>query len=90
MGFLLVGICHVEPSEEASNQASNYFTYQWTGPVLSPGAYILSLTPPSLLKFIHLLHLNQASIKDFICDLTYSNHMDVNGKELLLLQLKPL
>jgi hypothetical protein len=31
------------------------------------------LPPTSLIKFIHLLHLNQASIKDLISDLTDAN-----------------
>ena len=39
---------------------------------LPPGPYMLSL-PPLLLQFIHLLHLNQASIQDLISDLTNSH-----------------
>ena len=34
--------------------------YQWAGPVRSPGGLYAEPTPPSLLKFIHLLHLSQA------------------------------
>ena len=37
---------------------TNYFMYQWVGPD--------SPYPPSLLKFIHLLHLNQAGVQDLI------------------------
>jgi len=36
---------------------------------LPPGSSIHSLTP-SLLKFIHLLHLNQASLQHLISNLT--------------------
>ena len=42
--------------------ATNYFMYQWTGAVRSP--------PSSLIKFRQLLHLNQASVYDFISNLT--------------------
>ncbi len=38
--------------------------------VFPRGACMLRLIPPSLLKFIHLLHLNQACVQDLICDLT--------------------
>ncbi len=40
------------------------------GAVTFPGAYILSLTPHSLIKFRQLLHLNQAGVQHLICDLT--------------------
>ena len=36
----------------------------------SPGGLYAKPHPPSLLKFIHLLHLNQARVQDLICDLT--------------------
>ena len=49
---------------------SNYFLYQSGGPVRSPGGLYAEPHPPSLLKFIHLLHLNQAGVQDLICDLT--------------------
>jgi hypothetical protein len=52
-------------SEEASSPiyASNYFMCQWVPPTHSPH--------PS-----ELLHLNQASIKDLICNLTGITEVD--------------
>ena len=47
--------------------ASNYFMYQWAGPLRSPGGLYAEPHLPSLLKFMQFLHLNQASIKDLIC-----------------------
>ena len=49
--------------------ATNYFKYHTGGAVALPGAYILSFIP-SLLKFIHLLHLNQTGVQDLICNQT--------------------
>ena len=54
--------------------ASNYFKYLMGRYKWGPrGACMLSLPPPSLLKFIHLLHLNQVCVQYFIRDLTYAH-----------------
>ena len=49
---------------------SNYFLYQSGGPVRSPGGLYAEPHPPSLLKLVHLLHLNQACVQDLISNLT--------------------
>ena len=41
--------------------ASNYFMYQWAGPVRCP--------LPSIIKLFYLIHLNQAGVKYFIGNL---------------------
>ena len=42
--------------------ASNYFMYQWAGPVRCP--------LPSIIKLFHLIHLNQAGVQHLISNLT--------------------
>ena len=42
----------------------------WGGTSEPPGGLYAEPHPPSLLKFVHLLHLNQACVQDLICDLT--------------------
>ena len=59
----------VVSSEEASGQ--NYFMYQWEDTsALPPWPYMMNPTTLSLLKFLHLLHLNQADVDHLICNLT--------------------
>jgi len=53
----ILGVIYRNWKQQGRNE-TNYFMYQWVGPVCSP-------PHPS-----ELLHLNQASIKNLISDLT--------------------
>ena len=48
--------------EHLGRNESNYFLYQSGGPVRSPGGLYAEPHPPSLLHFVHLLHLNQTGV----------------------------
>jgi hypothetical protein len=51
--------------EHIGRNATNYFKYLMGRYKRAPRGCMLSL-PPSLLNFIHLLHLNQAGVQDLI------------------------
>ena len=57
--------------EYLGRNVTNYFMYLMGRYKRAPrGVCMLSPPPPSLLKFINLLHANQAGVQHFICNLT--------------------
>ena len=75
------------PFDWASRQKCDLLLYVSYGVVQAsaPGGLYAESHPPSLLKFIHLLHLNQSGVQDLISYLTYAQASTIwhwNGKKV--------
>ena len=64
--------CHLR-KHLGINESITTFCIKVGGQCAPPGVCMQSLIPPSLLKFVHLLHLNQSGVQDLISNLTYAH-----------------